>query len=214
MKTLASYMILPLLFLSGNLWAQGAAPERAGIYQVLKLGVDAGNGVITGYYNDGAGDDDSDNQPQYSCTFLLYGKKTGDKYTVQAWRPKDKGSPPITGELSFLPPKKENAKPSLRLQLSQFPGSCNNVDPSLTKPSGYHLGLEKSADWIEVRMVKTDKAPCYENPDPSASKKGSMIRGDVFEVLEKKPGWVRADFEAKPKGWVQETDLYATAPGN
>jgi hypothetical protein len=215
MKKLCTLIFVSMLCFSGRLWAQGqgAAPERSGYYQVLRLGVDAAHGVITGYFKDGAGDDSAEIQPQYTCAFYLYGKKNGDRYEIQAWRLKDQSPVMIPGELSFLAPKKEKSKPSIRLKLSQLPGNCGLVDPDLGKASGAEYRLEKAGDWSGVRVVKAKKTYFYENPDPATIKKSYMSRGNILEVLDQKPGWVLADFETKDRGWVKEEDLFPAEPG-
>lgn len=211
MKKFLMLAFFPVLLFTDKLWAQSSISELSGFYQELDLGVDATGGIVTGYYRNGSELGPSDDEPQITCTFFLYGKKSGDKYAVQVWRPKASNPVMISGELSFLPPKKEKSKPSVRLQLSQMPSGCSDVNPSLSKPEGSHLGMEKAGDWIEVRMVKVQKAPFYESPDPSAHKKSEMTRGDVFEVLEKKPGWVRTNYE-REKGWIKEGDIFPKEP--
>jgi hypothetical protein len=178
----------------------------------LTLGVDPAAGILTGYYRDGPGDEDSDITPHFTCVFYLYGQKQGDKYAVQVWKPKDKTAP-ISGELSFFPPKKESSKPSLRLKLSQLPEGCAVANPKLGKPEGAELTLEKSGDWTAVRIVKANEAFFYDSPGAATPKKMHLNREEMAVVMDKKPGWVLLDNLIRDKGWIKEDDLFAALPG-
>lgn len=214
MQTFSIMAMALMTLLSFNVWAQDSSIERSGYYQELKLGVDSSAGTVTGFYQNGNDFPDNDNEPNFACTFYLSGKKSGDQYAIQVWRPRDKTVVPISGELSFVAPKKGGGKPSVRVHLKQSPPGCWDVNPDLAKAEGSHLTMIKNGAWTEVRMVKADKAHFWESPSAGAPRKDYMTRGSIFEVLQKQPGWLAADYLTKAKGWVKEEDVFPISPVN
>jgi len=202
-----SFFILALLILPNVQLSALSASEPSGVYQYLTVAVNPQDGTATGYYENVR---ENPNEIYLSCRFYLAGQKSGDKYSIQTWSPKDKNPVVVRGDLTFLANK--DGKAAVRLKLDELRQDCWNLDPSLGKDEGSKMGMQKFAEWIEIRVVSASKAPYYETPDLSAAKKSYGLRGEVLKVLEKNPGWRRILAEGRKEAWVQESDLYPTNP--
>src|SRR5215204_1678191 len=87
-------MILVLAFLMGNTpWESFAVGQtkpsgRSGNYDsLLLIGVDENSGMLTGYFEDSVGWDESTKSSRFSCAFFLYGRLRGDAYQITTWYP-------------------------------------------------------------------------------------------------------------------------------
>ncbi|MCE9623989.1 MAG: hypothetical protein K8R69_00835 [Deltaproteobacteria bacterium] len=205
MKKISIATLTLLSLACPRIWAQ--SPEPSGIYQYLTVAVDPRDGTVTGYYENVR---ENPNEIYLSCRFYLAGKKAGNQYSIQTWSPKDRTPVVLRGTLAFE--ENKNGKAAVRLKLDELRQDCWNLDPSLGKDEGSKMGIQKSADWIEIRVVSASKAPYHEAADLSSEKKSYGLRGEVLKVLEKIPGWRRISADGRKEAWVQESDLSPTVP--
>lgn len=182
-------------------------PPVSGIYQKLTLGVDPSQEFVTGYYDDIY---EPPNLASSECRFFLYGKKTGDKYSVTAWRPGEKKAKAASGQLTFYTANPNY--PSVLLKLDTLSRDCLQLNPKLTKGEGALLDKIKGGSWTEVRIVQNPKSQYFQSPDPAAPTRGSAKRGTVLTVTTRQGGWIQVQSDQKPKGWISEADLYPRTP--
>lgn len=182
-------------------------PPVSGIYQKLTLGVDPSQEFVTGYYDDIY---EPPNLASSECRFYLYGKKTGDKYSVTAWLPGEKKAKATSGQLTFY--TANPSYPSVLLKLDTLSRDCLQLNPKLTKGEGALLDKSKGGSWTEVRIVQNPKSQYFQSPDPAAPTRGSAKRGTVLTVTTRQGGWAQVQADQKPKGWIRETDLYPRTP--
>lgn len=179
----------------------------SGVYQKLTLGVDPSQEFITGYYEDIY---EPPNLASSHCRFYLYGKRTGDKYSVTAWLPGEKKSSTTSGQLTFYTANPNY--PSVLLKLDKLSRDCTELNPKLAKGEGALLDKSKGGSWTEVRIVKNPKSHYFQSPDPAAPSRSSAKRGAVLTVLTWQGGWAQVQADQKPKGWIPESDLYPRTP--
>ena len=179
----------------------------SGNYENLVLAVDSGAGTLSGYFSDSNGYSTWSYDPHFTCRLFLTGKRDGDHYVIQAWKPADRDPIVIGGTLNPL----SRNKPAVRLALAPLPGDCWSVNPALGKADGAKLSLQKAQPYAEVRMVSAPKAHFYAGAD-GAPGKDYVVRGDVLAVMETKGEFARVQFEGKDKGWVRQDDLFAMIP--
>lgn len=182
-------------------------PPVSGIYQKLTLGVDPSQEFVTGYYDDIY---EPPNLASSECRFYLYGKRTGDKYSVTAWLPGEKKAKATSGQLTFYTANPNY--PSVLLKLDKLSRDCTQLNPKLAKEAGALLDKSKGGSWTEVRIVQNPKAHYFQNPDPAAPARGSAKRGTVLTVSAWQGGWAQVQADQKPKGWIPEADLYPRSP--
>jgi hypothetical protein len=212
MKKISFLAFYCLLLFSPIALAQGGPTESSGNYQELMVALNRTNNTLSGYYQNSTGWDSEAERPRFNCIFYVWGKKQGDHYAIQTWFPGDaKATEVIAGELKFLNKEPGIKMPSVLLRLKQEHGGCWNVNPELAKPEGTELAAQDSTSWIEVRVVSANRAHFFQAPG-SAPTKVYVVRGDGLGILQKKPGWVYAEYQKKTKGWVQESDLFPAAP--
>lgn len=203
MKKLFVFIFFAALPTISTVNAQPSA-EPSGIYQNLTLGVDAKQGVLTGYYKEVY---EPPNLPHLECSFFIYGKKNGTYYTLEAGTPDDKKNKMIAGQLSFY--SQDASKPSVLMKLEESPSrDCRALKPTLAKDQGVYFDLQKLGSWSEVRMVAHSKAPYYQSPELSAPTRDSAKRGTILTVVGRQSGWVQVQADQKPKGWIREEDLF------
>ena len=188
-------------------WLQAQSPSRlSGIYQNLTLGVDSSGGMVTGYYSKV---DEPPNLPSSECSFYLSGKWAGDKYALQVWRPGTQKSA-TTGELTIFSADKGRA--SALLKVEKLSRDCTALNPKLGKPEGALFDKSKDGPWTEVRIVGNSKAHYSQTPSLSSPERDSAKRGTVLLVTGRQAGWLQVQANQKPKGWIQESDLYPLSP--
>ncbi|MFO1463278.1 MAG: hypothetical protein U1F66_05840 [bacterium] len=206
------FFVLALSCLAPDLRAAGSAAPASGVYGELTLGYDPQSQTLSGYYQNGTGQDASGQGPLFSCIFALLGKRQGEGFAVQTWFPGEgKAQQVISGRLQFL--AGAGAEPgSVRLKLDEEPGGCGMVDPDLAKAEGSQRTLDTPGSWTAVRVVSAKRAHFYGSPEAVAPRKTYVVRGDGLRVWEQKPGWVLAEFEGRNRGWIQEKDLFPTRP--
>ncbi|MCC7343321.1 MAG: hypothetical protein IT573_00180 [Deltaproteobacteria bacterium] len=205
--------LLLLALAMGAYGADGAKAQAqanlpvSGIYQKLTLGVDPSQEFVTGFYEDIY---EPPNLASSECRFYIYGKKSGDKYSVTAWLPGEKKSKATSGQLTFYTANPNY--PSVLLKLDTLSRDCLQLNPKLTKGEGALLDKSKGGSWTEVRIVQNPKSQYFQVPDPVAPTRGSAKRGTVLTVTARQAGWAQVQSDQKPKGWIPAADLYPRTP--
>ena len=158
---------------------------------------------------------------QFTCGFLLHsdGKpSTRGVYKIITWWPArelnggDVDDEVVRGTLTASPK-------GLTLQLpKQAHGGCWNVNADLDQGHPVDLDRDNSPPqptWQSLRVVKTQRVPLRQHPDPSATPRPYIVRGDVVLVTATQGSWLHVDYNSYTggktfTGWLQESDLLPT----
>ena len=159
-----------------------------GVYGPLTFGLDPKSRDVTGAYVSGA------------CTFQFYGTLSGVSGPILAAPPGATGAL-IAGTVTMLPGA------HMALHLDTEPAGCAGVQ-DFVAPVDLALGTPH-AEWISVRMAKSDPAQFHSAPGVSSGD-GSVPKGHAMGVLAVSKGWVNVvSIEAKPKtGWMADYELF------
>ena len=202
-------VVIVLLSGVGSLRAQVVS----GDYEGLLIGVDPSAGIITGYYENFTGFDETTGKPRFSCIFYLKGAIRGaPPYTVDTWFPADKTRENlITGSLT---PAKSDGKAALNIKLPSEHGGCWNVQ-HFADGDGASFQLDVPAKWVTIRVVSAKRAYFYDDEAGTKRRNAYVIKGNPLRVYQSKPGWVYAEFTADGKttaGWIKEAELFSSDP--
>jgi hypothetical protein len=189
-----------LLTLALPITASGgaAAGLSSGGFDGLLLAVDA-DGRITGYYRNATGDGE-----RFTCIFSISGHLGNGPSRVLTWYPLDTDDKDvIEGVLE------QTRSGGVALKLREEHGGCGNVQPFADTPQSFERSrMEK---WIAIRVVAAKKAHFHDQPSDGTRRKAYAVRGDGVGVLERRPGWSRAEL-GKTSGWIREQDLAPADP--
>jgi hypothetical protein len=179
----------------------------SGDYESLILGVNS-KGDLTGYFNEGTGDDGNGN-PRFTCTFFIYGaKETGGIYKIKTWYP-EFPEEVVEGELKFV---KVGIKNGVNIKLDGEHGGCWNVVPVLKDESGVDFSLSSEGNWESVRMISPKRAYLFKSFDAGAPQKIYIVKNDVVRVLQIKGDMAEISYHSANgktiKGWVKTTNFY------
>jgi hypothetical protein len=200
---------LLLLLNAGQAWAQ----VSSGDYEGLLIGADPAGKVITGYFENYTGLDETSGEPLFSCVFFLGGTIEGDPpYKIETWFPADKTRDHLIA--GTLTPGEKEGTTSLRIKLQAEHGGCWNVQ-HFADADGSTFLLDSPGKWREIRVVAARRAYFYSEPADGKKRKAYVIMGNPIKVFDSKPGWVYAEYSLEGKattGWLKDSDLFSTHP--
>jgi hypothetical protein len=175
----------------------------------MPIGVDKEKGEVTGFFSESGGWDDQTKAPRFSCIFYIYGKLQGDTYQVTTWYPGNKEY--IKGELKFIV---SEGRKEIDLRLAEEHGGCWNVRHFAKDANPATLELEKSGDWIGVRVVSANKAFFHKGPNVQTKERAYVVKHDPVRALKVQAGWVEAEYgdDKVTRGWIKESDLFSPYP--
>lgn len=191
--------------------AQNDKKVVSGEYESLTLGVNSA-GELTGYFNEGTGDDGKGN-PRFTCTFFIYGaKETGGIYKIKTWYP-EFPEEVVEGELKFV---KVGIKKGVNIKLDGEHGGCWNVAPVLKEESGVDFSLSNEGIWESVRMISPNRAYLFKSFDAGAPQKIYVVKNDVVKVLQTKGDMAEISYSNSrgktTKGWIEKKEFYGLEP--
>ncbi len=183
----------------------------SGEYEDLVLAVSR-DGVLTGYFNQGTGDDGRGN-PRFSCTFFMRGTSEGSgRYEVTTWHPAFPDEV-IMGELIL---SESDGRRSVMLRLHGEHGGCWNVAPMLKDDEGVEFELTKEGKWESLRMVASARAYFHASANARSRQRSYVVKNDLVRVMRISDGWAEVAYVAPggnaSQGWLQDKDLYPIAP--
>lgn len=183
----------------------------SGEYEDLVLGV-AKDGILTGYFSQGTGDDGSGN-PRFTCTFVMRGSsEDGGRYEVVTWHPAFPDEV-ITGEVML---SESGGRISITLRLHGEHGGCWNVAPLLKEDEGVEFELTRQGEWESLRMISATRAYFYSSADARRRGRSYIVKNDPIRVIRSSGNWVEAMYVGTggkvSRGWLQAKDLYPIEP--
>ena len=214
LSVLLSIFLLGSPALSLSAVAQNKPSGSSGHYDSLLIGVDENSGVVTGYFEESTGWNESTKSPQFTCAFFLFGKLEGDAYPIMTWYPGSDISAPIKGELKFIT---GNGVAKAHIKLEEEPGGCGMAHPfTRNGVGGDEFELSTPGQWRAVRVVSAKRAFFHKAPNARAKAKAYVVKENVVRVFKVQPGWVEAEFstgtERIVRGWLKESDLFPLKP--
>ncbi|MBC9206209.1 hypothetical protein IBL26_05120 [Roseomonas aerophila] len=182
-----------------------ADPPISGQYGGLTLAVSGDR--VSGVFSEGRAGNGSDAAPQFSCRFLLRGQLSGGRGIVQTWYP---GEEAIPGNLSF-----ESGRASLMLRENH--DGCLMTSGDMTQQPYSSVVNRQGEGWVDVALVKADRAAFRPAPGAPAPRAPYVVEGDPLVVLEQRGSWVRARYVAGSRavtGWLPISELELASPGS
>lgn len=183
----------------------GDPPVLSGEYSELTLAYNPQNNLITGYFEDGTGDN-GDGGSQFSCMFYIEGKLVNNKAQIKTYSPLDvfpqDNDDLITGNLTV------SASNKIALSLKEEHGGCTMVQHFADEPQ--KLSLDKKQNWIEIRFIKTEKAFFYANNNEQTKKKAYLVKGNIIYIDKIEDSWLHCTFlnadNHDTQGWIKSKE--------
>jgi len=88
--------------------------------------------------------------------------------------------------------RKNEDKTWIEVSLNAQPLGYNDVD--FTSSPGVLKQLDSPKHWIEIRVVKSERAKIFNLPDFTAAKKGYVVKNDIVKILSKKAEWCEVEY--------------------
>jgi hypothetical protein len=163
----------------------------------LNLAYNPANKLITGFYENHSGYDDSTQTFSFSCMFYLEGKLTDTAITVKTYYPADKENDLIEGRLVVKDEKQ------VSLKLPEEHGGCWNVQHLADEPVGFSLGEAKM--FIEIRYIDVEKSWFFSENREDTKEKSYLIKGDIIYIDKIESGWLHCKYQGKNtvEGWIK-----------
>ncbi|MEZ5426144.1 MAG: hypothetical protein R2747_07765 [Pyrinomonadaceae bacterium] len=191
--------------------AQKKTAIASGNYGSLVLGVDP-EGVLTGYFMEGTGDDGNGN-PRFTCAFFIRGEKRKDGgFDVETWYPEDPADV-IKGELK---PADAGGKTGVNLHLDGEHGGCWNVAPMLKEDGGVDFEMTSAGSWESIRVVSPARVYLFKSSGAKAPQKIYLVKGDVVRILQTKGDRAEISYTndkgRTTNGWMETGDFFPLFP--
>lgn len=213
---IAFLRILLLILAAAAFAVSASAQERgkiaSGSYDSLMLAVNA-QGELTGYFDEGTGDD-GHGHPRFTCTFFIYGEKqVGNAYKVSTWYPGVAEDEVITGTLKLVG---KGAQAKVNLHLDGEHGGCWNVAPGLKERAGVDFELDSPATWEAIRIISPAKSYFFISPEAKAPQKIFVVKNDPVRVLSLKGEWAEVSYAGESgkttQGWMKLSEFFPVKP--
>ncbi len=179
----------------------------SGVYSGgLQLGVNPKTNIVTGYYENHTGWDETTQAPRFRCIFAFYATPDNDStYNVLTWYPEN-GVTATAGELTV-----ENG--AVRLQLNEDPDGCWNVN-RFASGNGSRHSLESAGNWQAIRVVAVEDTHFHLSPHRSAPQLSGLRPRQPLRLYDQRGDWVIAETIERPArwGWVQAARLHLAFP--
>ena len=204
------FLVAMMAFVSAP--AQDSEKIVSGDYESLLLAVSP-DGELTGYFDEGTGDDGT-GRPRFSCTFFIFGEKQADgSYKVSTWYPGESIDAVVTGKLKYAV---IGGNPGINLHLDAEHGGCWNVSPQLKEAAGVDFSLYSSGKWEGIRMISPAKAYFYLSTEAKVPQKTFVVRNNAVRVFSVRGEWAEVAFTGSSgkttKGWMKTANFYSIKP--
>jgi hypothetical protein len=169
---------------------------QPGSYDDGLLSIAVNEDVVTGFYENHTGWDEQAQAPRFSCLVFFVGRIEGSKAEIESSESK--------GTIELL------GNDKVKITLEEEPGGCWNVEPRFDK-GGVIFELTDRKEWKSIRIVSSERAYFYNNPDENERGKSYIIGGDILKVFEVEGDWVKGEYHGSQgitTGWIKESDLY------
>ncbi len=186
-----------LIFYSTFIYSQ----IKSGEYESeLKIAYNPDSKIITGYFANYSGYDESTNNPRFSCIFYIYGFFTGKESIIDTYYPLDDNDT-IKGVLKI------NNSDLISIKLPEEHGGCWNV---FHFADGFaDFKIVKEINWLEIRYINVDKSYFYNDTNANSQRKAYLIKGDIIYIEKIKGEWVYCKYFGKSitEGWMKKETI-------
>ncbi len=168
---------------------------QPGSYDGGLLSIAVNDDVVTGFYENYTGWDEQLQAPRFSCLVFFVGRIENSKVEMESSETK--------GTIELL------GNDKVKVTLEEEPGGCWNVEPRFDE-GGVIFELTDRKEWKSIRIVSSERAYFYNNPDEKERRESYVIEGDILKVLELERDWVRGEYcgsQGITTGWIKESDL-------
>jgi hypothetical protein len=178
----------------------------SGKYSEVSIAVDK-DLTVTGVYEFYNAWDNKLKEYTQICTFYFHGHyNKGDSSVAIQWGWPDEEKQ-LAGRLNI---NDQSEKLKIGIILSRTP-DCYALYNFRT--DWHDRKLDTIKNWIQIRIVKADKAKLYESSDSTKMKRAYLVKGNVVKVLEKSGDWYSIEYNPPNSsksyfGWLKEGDLY------
>ena len=196
------YSVLLFLISIGIVTSLSGQNISSGEYENgLDLAFDPKLKMLTGYFNNSSGFDESTGQPRFVCSFFLITYPKQKNVPLLSLEPLALTEQGIDGELTVYGGDHVNIK------LKEEHGGCWNVMHFTGKGSDFKLN--KAQKWIQIRGVISEKAYFHKKPMDNQRSKAYLIKGDPAYIEQIQGDWAFCIFYGKKitKGWIKLSDL-------
>lgn len=155
---------------------------------------------VTGFYESYSGLDEETGKPKFSCIFYISGTAAKAGFSIDTYYPSDKADDLIKGEINF-------SDKTVSIKLSEEHGGCWNV---MTFADGFSdFTLTKTANWIDIRYVETEKAFFHNDKNGGTKRKTYIVKGNIVYIDKIEGDWVHCTYFGKTttEGWIQRGSL-------
>lgn len=144
--------------------------------------------------------------------FYIYGKTSdGIHFKVASGWPGDDRK--ITGNIDF-----SEGYRKLTITLTDEPYGYDAIDFTQKAPENM-FSLVSSSTFSEVRLIKSNKAPLYDNAGSAfILRKGYLVKGDIITILDHQAGYYKVSYHSPASDktsmyWIKDDTLYQSDPG-
>jgi len=184
---------------------------NTGIYdEGLIIVFDPIDSVISGYYENYSGWNESSSSPKFSCTFYFSGKVGSELgINIKSWYP---GNPDVKSIINGDLKLSDDLK-SLSIRLESEHGGCWNVQ-HFADGEFVPFYFTKNTKWKDIRVVKSEKTYFHKEANDSSKRKAYVISGDVLKVVKVQNEWLLVEYKNNisdkgTSGWVKAGDLFS-----
>jgi hypothetical protein len=163
----------------------------------LNIAYNPKNKLVTGYFENYTGMDETTGNPRFSCIFYLEGFNNNGKIKITSYYPIDKKEDLIDGEIQIVTSNK------IKIKLSEEHGGCWNVAHFADEFTTFEIQTPKN--WIEIRYIAINKAYFYGAKDDKTKKKSYLIKGDIIYIDKIENNWIHCHYfgNKTSEGWLK-----------
>jgi hypothetical protein len=162
-----------------------------------RLANDPETNIVTGYYENRTGYEESCDCWKFSCIFYFEGRLKDNTVSINSYYPLGKEEDEIPGTLSAV---KNN---EITLKLDKEHGGCWNVQHFADEP--VNLKQTERTNWIEIRYITINKSYFYSGNNETSKSRSYLIKGDIIYIDKIEGDWLHCKYYGRKysEGWIK-----------
>lgn len=163
----------------------------------LNIAYNPKNKLVTGYFENYTGMDETTGNLRFSCIFYFEGFNNNGKIKITSYYPLDKKEDLIDGEIQI------DTSNKIKIKLSEEHGGCWNVAHFADEFTTFEIQTPKN--WIEIRYIAINKAYFYGAKDDNTKKKSYLTKGDIIYIDKIENNWIHCHYfgNKTSEGWLK-----------
>jgi hypothetical protein len=193
--------LITLGLLINSLLSFGQIISGDDVEQGLKIAYNPANKVITGFYENYYGYDESGKpNHRYSCILYFKGVYMDTVSDLESYQSLIKENIKIPGKIKI------SDSLHISIILNEEP-NCFNV--AMFSQAYVPFELTIKTNWIEIRYIDADKSYFYANTDENSRRKAYLLKGDIIYIDQIENDWVHCRFYGKTitEGWIKKETI-------